>query len=113
MSELVDPEQIEAIVGARRHETVHIGRAVPGEARVYILHSRECVERREDLRDCPYSIALDRGIDERPVSSIWARRWGLTVKLIIVDGRLSPQVLNSVTAPSIGVELISPKDDRP
>ncbi len=63
MTNLVDPDRIEGIVGARRHETLHIGRAVSAEQTVYILHSQECKDSGIDLRSCEYSVALDRGID--------------------------------------------------
>lgn len=67
MSRLESADEIEAIVGANRHATDHLGRAVSAEQRVYVLHSDECRARGIDLRDCEYSIALDRGID----LSIW------------------------------------------
>ena len=62
MSDLVPADQIEGIVGASRHATDHIGRAVSAEQTVYILHSCTCLDSGIDLRDCPYSVALDRGI---------------------------------------------------
>ena len=67
MSELVPTSDIEAIVGANRHPDVHIGRAVSAEQTVYILHPDDCREYFDDLRDCPFSKALDKGID--------AERW--------------------------------------
>ena len=63
MSNLVPPSEIEGIVGAHRHAVSHFGRAVSSEQTVYILHSRECVDSGVDLRDCPFSVALDKGID--------------------------------------------------
>lgn len=63
MSELVDADEIEGIVGVERHPTNHYARAVSSEQTVYILHSQQCVDRGQDLRDCMYSLALDRGID--------------------------------------------------
>jgi hypothetical protein len=63
MSNLVDPDEIEKIVGATRHERMHYGRAVSREQRVYILHSARCLNNNPDLRDCIYSIALEKGID--------------------------------------------------
>jgi hypothetical protein len=62
MSDLVPAEEIERIVGVARHSVEHWGRAVSAEQKVYILHSRECLDRGGDLRDCPYSIALDQGL---------------------------------------------------
>lgn len=63
MSDLVDPQEIERIVGIRRHPTEHYGAAVSAERKVYILHSEECLATYSDLRDCPFSLALDRGIN--------------------------------------------------
>lgn len=63
MSRLEPADTIEAKVGAKRHPTDHLGRAVSAIERVYVLHSQECVARGIDLRDCEYSIALDLGID--------------------------------------------------
>lgn len=63
MSELVDPSKIEDIVGAKRHPIRHLARVVSSEERVYILHSQDCVDSESDLRRCPYSIALDKGIN--------------------------------------------------
>jgi hypothetical protein len=62
MSDLVPTDQIEGIVGAFRHRTAHYGRAVSDEQTVYILHSEECRDSGIDLRECPFSVALDRGI---------------------------------------------------
>lgn len=63
MSEMEPAETIEATVGAPRDPWLHFGRAVSAEQRVYVLHSDECREIYADLRDCPFSKALDRGID--------------------------------------------------
>lgn len=64
MTNLVDPSQCESIVGAPRHVTRHLGRAVSSEQTVYILHSHLCKASGKDLRDCNYSHELDRGINE-------------------------------------------------
>jgi hypothetical protein len=67
MSVRVDSTKIEAIVGAERHPVSHIARAVSDEQMVYILHSQHCLDQEiagiRDLSDCPYSLALDEGID--------------------------------------------------
>lgn len=63
MSDLVDASDIERIVGVPRHTREHFARAVSAEKTVYILHSHECRDSGIDLRDCPWSLALDRGID--------------------------------------------------
>lgn len=82
MSNLVDPSSIERIVGLNRHPTVHLGRVVTAEDTVYIMHSEACVVDTPDLRDCPYSIALDKGVD--------VDRWDRDVPAVlwIKDGRL-------------------------
>ena len=64
MSDLVPADQIEDIVGAKRHPLHHLGRAVSTERTVYILHSQRCKDSGIDLRDCVWSRALDRGINE-------------------------------------------------
>lgn len=70
MSAIVDPERIEGLVGAKRHPTRHLGRAVSAEQTVYVLHSALCKAKGDDLRDCSYSRALDLGI----VPSRWEGR---------------------------------------
>lgn len=62
MSELESAATIESKVGAKRHSIKHLGRAVTGEQRVYILHSEACCRSMPDLRECGFSRALDRGI---------------------------------------------------
>lgn len=66
MTDLVPADQIEQLVGARRHTQAHLGRADSAEQTVYILHSAECKATGVDLRSCVYSRALDRGIDGLP-----------------------------------------------
>lgn len=79
MSELVDPSEIEGIVGVQRHPTEHWGRLVSAEEMVYILHSAECVDSGIDLRDCPYAIAADDGVD--------LEQWGQDVAVRLNIGR--------------------------
>ncbi|ACC42321.1 hypothetical protein MMAR_3910 [Mycobacterium marinum M] len=88
MSNLVPAEDIERIVGASRHSTMHIGRAISSEQTVYILHSHECKDSGIDLRECELSLALDRGI-ERPS---WAGYEDRPVALGIIHERLVPLV---------------------
>ena len=64
MTDLVDPDEIERIVGARRHPIHHLARAVSSEQTVYILHSQRCKDSGIDLRACDFSLALDNGIRE-------------------------------------------------
>lgn len=64
MVDLVDEKDIESIVGVNRHPTEHWGRAISDEEMFYILHSEECLNSGEDLRECPFSLSLDYfGID--------------------------------------------------
>ncbi|UXA19529.1 hypothetical protein [Mycobacterium sp. SMC-4] len=86
MSDLVPAEDIERIVGVPRHRTVHYGRAVSSEQTVYILHSRECKESGIDLRDCRFSIAMDRGIE----MSSWDGHEDTSVILGVWNERLIP-----------------------
>lgn len=69
MTDLVPAADIERIVGAKRHPTKHIARAVNAETTVYILHSRECLGSGIDLRECEFSLALDNGIV--PIWTLW------------------------------------------
>lgn len=87
MSDPVDPDKIEGIVGITRHPTLHYGRAVSEEQVFYVLHSGECKEREADLRDCVYSKALDLGICE----TFWADHEDRPVALEILQGRLVPK----------------------
>lgn len=84
MSDLVPADRITEIVGAVRHATAHIGRAVSAEQVVYILHSHRCLKSGIDLRQCKYSMALDQGID----ADEWAE--DVPVRLAVVAGRLVP-----------------------
>lgn len=91
MADLVDPTRIEEIVGATRHPTDHIARAVSAEQTVYVLHSQACKASGIDLRDCPFSLALDRGIDSPP--PLWDRWEPLQDRPVVVAvlaGRLVP-----------------------
>lgn len=63
MSRLEAADKIEGLVGAKRHDSLHLARAVSAEQRVYILHSAECAASGIDLRKCEFSVALDWGID--------------------------------------------------
>jgi hypothetical protein len=85
MSDRVDAELIEGLVGVERHPIEHWGRAVSAEQRVYILHSQQCIDAVPDLRDCPFSWALDLGID--------VERWveDEPVRLAIEDWYLVPE----------------------
>lgn len=86
MTEHVPASEIERIVGVERHPTRHYARAVSAEQTVYILHSHECLRGHADLRNCPWSLALDRGIDE----STWSGREDRAVLVRVREGRLIP-----------------------
>ncbi len=83
MTDLVPPEEIERIVGMKRHSTRHYARAVSSEQIVYILHSHTCRESRPDLRECFFSLALDNGIDV----SDWAGRMDQPVRVTITKSQ--------------------------
>lgn len=85
MSVPVPADKIEGIVGAKRHPMIHQARAVSAEECVYVLHSEWCLDVYADLTDCPYSLALDRGIDPDE----WAKDKAVSVR-INRGGRLVP-----------------------
>lgn len=86
MSDLVPAEEIEQTVGARRHAHQHVGRAISSEQTVYVLHSAKCRDSGIDLRDCEWSLALDRGID----LADWADHQDRPVVLALRHERLYP-----------------------
>ena len=97
MTELVDASEIEQIVGTERHPTQHRGRAVSRELMVYILHSEQCRDGGVDLRECPFSVALDHGIfaddwdgqEDRPVTlTIGPRRTLVPVPMVLEVGQV-------------------------
>ena len=63
MTERVPSWEVEGIVGAKRHETLHLGRMDTYTGKVYILHPHWCLGQTLDLRSCWFSQALDRGIN--------------------------------------------------
>lgn len=86
MSETVPADQIERLVGASRHPFRHIARAVSAEQTVYVLHSQLCKDMTPDLRECPFSLALDNGINEHD----WADMEDRPLRVMINEGRLVP-----------------------
>lgn len=98
MSAVVDPSEIEQIVGVERHATEHFGRLVAADWTVYILHSRECRTTTEDLRTCRFSVALDRGIADRVPSIAWTRLEDRAVPLRVWGEYLVPDVLSILGA---------------
>ena len=88
MSNKVDPNQIEEIVGTKRNRKAHIGKFVSEEDKVYIMHSRECVVAHEDLRQCKFSLAMDTGLPEKA----WNKYADKTVLLGIMKDFLVPLI---------------------
>lgn len=89
MSELVPAETIEQTVGAQRHAVQHLARAVSAEQTVYVLHSHACNDSGIDLRECPYSTALDKGINPGDWRGGYKDR---PVVVAIIGGRLFPLI---------------------
>lgn len=79
MSEIESADQIEQIVGVKRHATRHYARAVSAEQTVYILHSCACKDSGVDLRECLFSLALDNGIDEYDWSDVEDQSMRVTI----------------------------------
>lgn len=79
MTNLVPASEIEQLVGARRHPTRHFARAVSKEEIVYILHSAGCRDSGRDLRECWFSMALDKGIRDAD----WASHMDQPVRVTI------------------------------
>ena len=104
MSAPVPAEQIEAIVGVQRHPDRHYARAVSAVQTVYILHSQECLDSGVDLRECAYSIALDKGIEHFIPWSGWRRVQDRPVPVEVFRGWLVPDL-------AVVLEVVS--DDRP
>ncbi len=86
MADLVDPTEIEELVGARRHHALHIGRADTKSGTFYILHSQDCLDSGIDLTECRFSVALDMGVSER----LWAGREDKAQIIAITDKGLFP-----------------------
>ena len=87
MTDLVKSEDIEAYVGVKRNsQDVHYGRAVSATGHWFILHSQKCIDSGIDLRDCEYSLALDRKVN----LEAWLDRLDMPVVLRIWNGRLIP-----------------------
>jgi hypothetical protein len=105
MTDLVPTEDIERIVGVARHSIEHWGRAVSAEQTVYILHSKACLARGGDLCGCPYSEALDKGIE----MARWNGYVDMAVPLWVSagTGRLLPLMAN----PRVGTDEDGTLDD--
>lgn len=88
MADLVPSDEIEGIVGAKRHFAQHLGRAVSETETVYVLHSEQCLESGIDLLECEWTKILERGIDPDD----WAGFEDRPVALAVRRGRLFPVV---------------------
>lgn len=86
MVERVPSEAIEKIVGAKRDPYLHFARAVSDTETVYILHSRDCLDRYSPNLNCHFSRALDAGIEK----DHWRWFMDLPVVVTITDNRLRP-----------------------
>lgn len=86
MTELIDPSEVERLVGAYRHPTDHLCRADSFHEATYLLHSKACLDSGIDLRTCEYALAQGNGID----TDVWDGRMDAPVLVAIVDARLVP-----------------------
>ncbi|GAA3730239.1 hypothetical protein GCM10022239_03540 [Leifsonia bigeumensis] len=98
MSRLESAATIEAKVGVERHPVFHWARAVSAEQRVYVLHSAKCRDSGIDLRDCEFSVALDRGIEAAVPRAGWAGQYDRPVVLCIFRGYLIPSSMSEAAA---------------
>lgn len=92
MVDLVDPTEIESIVGHQRDATEHYARAVSAESTVYILHSQVCLDSGIDLRSCPFSVALGVGIKWALPWAGWRRVQDQPVRVEVFRGFLVPEL---------------------
>ena len=92
MTDLVPEDEIEGIVGVFRHDAHHFGRADSARETVFILHSEQCRASTPDLRDCPFSVALDRGIRHPIPWSWWSAVQDRPVRLELDTGYLMPKL---------------------
>lgn len=53
-----------------------------------------CRDNTPDLRMCPYSIALDQGIDHAPIRQLWRGHYDKAVRVDIRFGGLVPFLLH-------------------
>lgn len=88
MSDLVDPSEIERIVGVKRRAFHHVARVVKAEDKIYILHSQQCLDSGIDLRDCQFSRALDAGV--QPANWATAERLECPVLVEVIGNLLVP-----------------------
>lgn len=87
MSTRIPRSQVEQVVGARRHQTLHIARWRLDSWQLCILHPEVCKVVHADLRDCPLSLALDH------MSDADGDHWPLDEPVFVVlnkQGKLEP-----------------------
>lgn len=88
--EPVDPDEIERLVGALRHTTLHIARANTEEGKLYLVHPHSCIQLHdggEDYRTaCKYSKCLAWGLDPQA----WEEHLDRPVVVEIKGGQLVP-----------------------
>ena len=85
MVKKMTPDEAIEKVGRERHPTYHYARAVSAENMVYVLHSAACLAN-DNIMDCTYSKALDRGIET--VLADWV--FDEPVQVTVRRGRLVP-----------------------
>lgn len=108
MSRVESAESIEQTVGARRHPTLHLARAVAAEERVYILHSQECFDGGIDLRACHFSIALDEGID----TALWSEYLDRPVVVTVSGEYADLEPTDSAEIVSTSIRSDTPKEQQ-
>ena len=84
-----------SIVGCDRDSVLHISRADSSRQVVTLLHSEACLSHFEDLRECPFSEALDQGISLKDWGEYRDRP---IVSEIDPNGTLVPFPLGSIRA---------------
>lgn len=87
--EQVPASEVEHRVGVRRWQLWHVGRYNRmADGTMTILHSQQCRDELDDLRDCVYSQALENRLDWDTWTG-WAEQ---PVLLDIRGGRLVPAI---------------------
>ena len=67
MVNIIPPDEIEELVGSARLFDKHVGRVITAERRFVLMHSEQCLQEYDDLRDCPYSQSMQ--------SNFYSGRW--------------------------------------
>lgn len=101
MTQHVDADQIEDIVGIPRQRHRHVARAVSAEQTVYILHPQECLDMTADLTMCTFSETLDNGID----MDVWAE---LQDRPVFVERQLQPHSADFKLVPQSVASAVLP-----